>query len=68
VASGITTYVSGNTSSLGGTAAAPITVGWKQGTGGCVYYTSYHIEGAPTGSDQEKALKYLILNVASVCQ
>lgn len=68
VASGVTTYISGDTSPLGGTAAAPITVGWKQGTGGCIFYTSYHIEGASTGSNQEKALKYLIQNVGSVCE
>lgn len=68
VASGVTTYISGDTSALGGTVDAPITVGWKQSTGGCIFYTSYHIEGASTGSDQEKALKYLIQNIGSVCE
>jgi hypothetical protein len=68
VASGVTTYIKGDTSAIGGKVDAPLTVGWKQGTGGCVFYTSYHIEGASTGSNQEKALKYLILNISSVCQ
>lgn len=69
VASGVTTYISGDTSSVGGpSGTTPITVGWKQGTGGCIFYTSYHIEGASTGSNQEKALKYLIQNIGSVCE
>jgi len=68
VASGVTTYIKGDTSAIGGKVDAPLTVGWKEGTGGCVFYTSYHIEGASTGSNQEKALKYLILNISSVCQ
>jgi|GEM_PF-2663759 len=68
VESNVVTYISGDESELGGPADAPITVGWKQGTGGCVFYTSYHIEGASTGADQEKALKYLILNIDTVCQ
>jgi len=68
VASNVTTYISGDVSSLGGPASAPITVGWKQSSSGCVFYTSYHIEGASTGSDQEKALKYLVQNIGTVCQ
>jgi len=68
VAAGVTTYISGDTSGIGGSVGAPITVGWKEGSGGCVFYTSYHIEAASTGSPQENALKYLILNANSVCE
>jgi hypothetical protein len=68
VESNVATYISGDTSTLGGTVDAPITVGWKEGSGGCIFYTSYHIEGASTGSAQELALKYLVLNVGSVCE
>jgi len=69
VASGVTTFVSGDTSSLGGTVGAPITVGWKQDAKGCVFYTSYHIEtGGSATADQAKVLKYLILNAESVCE
>lgn len=69
VASGVTTYISGDTASLGGTTSAPIVVGWRQGSGGCIFYTSYTTEAAATDeSDQEKALKYLIQNVETVCQ
>ena len=69
VESNVTTYISGDTSSLGGMADAPITVGWKEDTGGCLFYTSYHVE-ASTAEDanQEKALKYLVLNISQICQ
>lgn len=68
VASGVTTYISGDTSALGGTSAAPITVGWKHGSGGCILYTSYHTDGESKDTDQEEALKYLIQNIDTVCQ
>jgi len=46
----------------------PITVGFKPtDTNACVFYTSYHIEGASVGSDQELAIKYLVQNINSVC-
>lgn len=47
----------------------PITVGWRDSnTGaGCVFYTSYHIEGASSGSYQELAMKYLVQNINTVC-
>lgn len=47
----------------------PITVGWKENSNsGCVFYTSYHIEGANQGAPQELAIKYLVQNISSVCQ
>lgn len=46
----------------------PITVGFQpQNSAACVFFTSYHIEGASVGSDQELAMKYLIQNIGSVC-
>ena len=70
VASGVTTFIQGDISALSGlTGTHPITVGWRQTTSsGCIFYTSYHIEGASSGSNQEKAIKYLVQNIASVCQ
>lgn len=70
VATGVTTFIQGDISALSGlTGTHPITVGWRQATSsGCVFYTSYHIEGASSGSNQEKAIKYLVQNIASVCQ
>lgn len=73
VESNVDVYIRGDISSLVSEdptsyTDAPVTVGWKEGTGGCVFYTSYHIEGASSGSAQEKALKYLVLNIDTVCQ
>ena len=46
----------------------PITVGFKpEGSNACVFFTSYHIEGASSGSDQELAIKYLVQNIGTVC-
>lgn len=46
----------------------PITVGFKpDNSEACVFYTSYHIEGASTGSDQELAIKFLVQNIEDVC-
>lgn len=70
VASGVTTFIQGDISSMSSlTGLRPITVGWKPASAsGCVFYTSYHIEGASTGSNQEKAIKYLVQNIGTVCQ
>ncbi len=70
VASGVTTFIQGTISPLSTlTGTRPITVGWRPSTtSGCVFYTSYHIEGASTGSNQEKAIKYLVQNIGTVCQ
>jgi len=70
VESGVTTYVQGDISTVSSyTGVHPITVGWRPGSSsGCVFYTSYHIEGASTGSAQELAIKYLVQNIGSVCQ
>ncbi len=71
VASDVTVFIEGDTGSLSRTSTGihPITVGWRENNNsGCVFYTSYHIEGASQGSEQEKAMKYLVQNIASVCQ
>lgn len=70
VASDVTTFVEGDFSSFSGyTGTHPITVGWKEETNsGCVFYSSYHIEGASEGAAQERATKYLVQNISSVCQ
>jgi len=69
VISDTTTYIEADISEYTNYAGTkPITVGFKPGdSAGCVFYTSYHIEGASTGSDQELAMKYLIQNIESVC-
>ena len=70
VAASTTTYIEADLSPISSyTGIRPVTVGFKQSiSSGCVFYTSYHIEGASSGSDQELAIKYLIQNIASVCQ
>ena len=56
-----------NVSQLAGT--RPITIGFKPTPeSGCVFFSSYHIEGDSTGSTQEKAMKYLVQNVGELCQ
>ncbi len=72
VRSGWTTFIEGDIagSGLGAshTGTRPITVGGPQ-EDGCVFYTSYHVEpSSVTGAeDQEKALRYLILNRMNNC-
>jgi hypothetical protein len=63
-----TTYIQSDVSSLASslTGTRPITVGGPNADG-CIFYTSYHVEGAVTGSDQENALKYLVLNRMNNC-
>lgn len=72
VAAGVTTYIQGDISTVSSyTGVRPITVGWRPSSStGCVFYTSYHIEGAGTGTGipQEDAIKYLVQNISSVCQ
>ena len=71
VASDVTTFVEGDITSLSSTYSGirPITVGWRESSNsGCIFYSSYHIEGASQGSEQERAMKYLVQNIASVCQ
>lgn len=72
VESGVTTYIQGDISSVSTLSGVhPITVGWRPASAtGCVFYTSYHIEGAGTGTGtpQENAIKYLVQNIATVCQ
>lgn len=69
VVSGVTTYIQGDISALSTlTGVHPITVGWRGGSSaGCIFYTSYHIEGASTGSKQELAIKYMVQNIPTVC-
>lgn len=69
VAAGVTTFVEGDISTVSNyTGVHPITVGWRESeTSGCVYYTSYHIEGNSSGAPQELAMKYLIQNIGAVC-
>ncbi len=63
-----TTYIQGDVSPLAPSFSGtrPITVG-GQHEDGCLFYTSYHVEGAASGSDQEKALRYMILNRMNNC-
>lgn len=70
VESNVTTFIQGDITAYSSYPGVhPITVGWRPSTSsGCIFYTSYHIEGASTGSAQELAIKYLVLNIASVCQ
>lgn len=66
VESFVTKYIEADVTSVSSsvTGVRPITVGWQpNSSSGRVFYTSYHVEGASSGSAQEKALKYLILNV-----
>ncbi|MBI2520141.1 MAG: hypothetical protein HYV97_06980 [Bdellovibrio sp.] len=59
-------FIKGNTALLGGKVDAPITVGWAEQGKGFVFFTSYHIEGASNGANQERSLKYLLLNVTDI--
>jgi hypothetical protein len=66
----VTTYIEGDVTSLSPAVPGirPITVGWKPAeTSGCIFYTSYHVEGASTGAAQELAIKYLVQNADEVC-
>ena len=70
-AAGGTVYIQGDLSSVSTTYTGthPITVGFRpSSTSGCVFYTSYHVEGAATGAPQELAIKYLVENIGTVCQ
>ncbi|MES9991617.1 MAG: hypothetical protein ABW098_06650 [Candidatus Thiodiazotropha sp.] len=70
VDSDVTTFLEADISTVSDyTGVHPITVGWKDSSSGagCVFYTSYHIEGASSGSDQELAMKYLVQNINTVC-
>jgi hypothetical protein len=67
----VTAYIQGDVTplSFSVTGVRPITVGWRPATSsGCIFYTSYHVEGASTGAPQEIAIKYLVQNVAVVCK
>lgn len=71
VESYVTTFIQGDVTPLSNlvTGVRPITVGWRPATAsGCIFYTSYHVEGASTGAPQELAIKYLVQNVATVCK
>ncbi len=71
VQSFVTTYIQGDVTAVSSTVTGvrPITVGWRpSSSSGCIFYTSYHIEGASTGAAQELAIKYLVQNVGTVCQ
>jgi len=67
-----TTFIQGDISSITSYSGVhPITVGWRPDvSSGCVFYTSYHIEGAGTDTTipQVAAMKYLVQNISSVCQ
>jgi len=70
VASNVATYIEADITSLSNTYTNvhPITVGWRESqNSGCVFYTSYHIEGASSGSQQENAMKYMVQNISAVC-
>ena len=64
ISSNVQTFIRGNTAPLGGKIDAPITLGWQEEGKGFVFFTSYHIEGASTGANQERSLKYLLLNIS----
>ncbi len=67
----VTTYIEADVTPISSevTGVRPITVGWRPAsTSGCVFYTSYHIEGASTGAPQELAIKYLVQNTDTVCE
>ena len=69
VTSNVNTFITGDITSVSNyTGTYPITVGWKNTiNSGCIFYTSYHIEGASDGAPQELAMKYLIQNLQQVC-
>lgn len=70
VESFVTTFIQGDVTPLSNlvTGVRPITVGWTPSTAsGCIFYTSYHVEGASTGAPQELAIKYLVQNASAVC-
>ena len=69
VLSNVNTFVTADISTISSYSGThPITVGWKDtSNSGCIFYTSYHIEGASTGASQELAMKYLIQNLQQVC-
>ena len=69
VAAGVTTFIQGDLTSVSNYIGVhPITVGWREAnSSGCIYYTSYHIEGNSEGAPQELAMKYLIQNIGAVC-
>ncbi len=69
VEAGVNTFIEGDITSVSSTAGVhPITAGFRDAAGaGCIFYTSYHIEGASTGAPQELAIKYLVQNVPTVC-
>ena len=69
VSPGSTVYIEADISELSDyDGIKPITVGFKPAdSDACVFFTSYHIEGASSGSDQELAIKYLIQNISTVC-
>ncbi|MGD9171170.1 MAG: hypothetical protein PVI97_14070 [Candidatus Thiodiazotropha sp.] len=67
---GVTTFLEADVSSISDYSGVhPITVGWRDSSAGegCIFYTSYHIEGASIGSDQELAMKYLVQNMDTAC-
>ena len=71
VESYVTTFIQGDVTPLSNlvTGVRPITVGWRPATAsGCIFYTSYHVEGASTGAPQELAIKYLVQTIATVCK
>jgi len=71
VENNVTTFIESDITSISSySGVKPITVGWKENdNSGCVFYTSYHIEGAETrDAPQERAIKYLVQNISSVCQ
>ena len=69
VTTDVTTFIEGDITPVSSYMGVhPITVGWRNNsTSGCVFYTSYHIEGASSGADQENAIKYLVQNIDQVC-
>ncbi len=70
VEAGVTTFIDGDFASplSNYPGVHPITSGWRpSATSGCIFYTSYHIEGASVGAAQEIAIKYLVQNIGKVC-
>lgn len=70
VAAGVITFIEGNINSVSRyNGVIPISMGWKETeNSGCVFFTSYHIEGASQGAPQELAMKYLLQNIDAVCK
>lgn len=68
VATNVKTFIQADISSISEyTGTRPITVGWKENSG-CVFYTSYHIDGDNIDTpDQGLVIKYLLQNITSVC-